>query len=591
MGVIDEIKQKLDLVEIVGQYVHLVKSGRTFRAPCPFHSEKKPSFFVYPEQQTWHCFGACNTGGDIFSFIMKKEGLSFSEALRFLAEKANVTLPTTSRPGAEDKIRDYLFQINLAAAQYFHNLLLNSAQAEKARRYLSTRGLNEKSISDFLLGYSLPEWESLKEYMVQKGFTENDLLTAGLLFKSENATRSHDRFRDHIMFPIADDRGRITGFGARVLDNSSPKYINSPQTPVFDKSGSLYGIHLAKTAIRQQDRAVLVEGYMDVIIAHQYGFNYVIAPMGISISEKQINQIKKLTRNITLALDPDTAGEEAAMRCINYENSTEAEVRVISMPEGKDPDELIKENPDRWKSMVENASPVIEYAIRLVTGKQDMKTSQGKNEALNRLLPIIAQVKAGTRQFDYITRLSLATGIEEKKLEAALVRYKADRLAIETKNQSIQKATRPILSSPLEEYTLSLLLHYPELKNQSENILPDYFENTINRAIFEIWQSSDDINSLRTALDPAIKEQYDSLVSRPLSYDRIQEKYIDCLLRLRERYLRNLQKKQAELLAAEEELGDHDAVISRLREQGTRINEELSKIFILRSKIRGEVRK
>jgi hypothetical protein len=187
--------------------------------------------------------------------------------------------------------------------------------------------------------------------------------------------------------------------------------------------------------------------------------------------------------------------------------------------------------------------------------------------------------------------LSLATGIEEKKLEAALVRYKADRLAVETRSQSIQKATRPILSSPLEEYTLSLLLHYPELKNQSEKILPDYFENTINRAIFEIWQSSDDINLIRTALDPAIQEQYDSLVSRPLSNDRIQEKYTDCLLRLRERYLRNLQKKQAELLAAEEELGDLDAVISRLREQGTRINEELSKIFILRSKIRGEVRK
>ncbi len=254
MGVIDEIKQKIDIVEVIGQYVQLTKSGRTFRAPCPFHSEKKPSFFVYPEQQTWHCFGACNTGGDVFSFIMKKEGLDFGDALRLLAEKTGVALPSRAKSEAEDKARDKILQINQAAAQYFHNLLLSSQAAENARHYLKGRGLNDKSITDFQLGYSLPGWESLKQYLLEKGFTESELFEAGLIIKSEETGKTHDRFRDHIMFPIMDERGRVTGFGARVLDPASegPKYINSPQTRVFDKSGSLYGIHLAKSAIRQK---------------------------------------------------------------------------------------------------------------------------------------------------------------------------------------------------------------------------------------------------------------------------------------------------------------------------------------------------
>ena len=282
--------------------------------------------------------------------------------------------------------------------------------------------------------------------MLEKGFSEADLLDAGLLIKSEDKGRTHDRFRDHLMFPITDDRGRVTGFGARVLDPASegPKYINSPQTRIFDKSGSLYGIHLAKTAIRQQNLAVLVEGYMDVIMAHQYGFANVIAPMGVAITERQINQIKKLTRNIALALDPDAAGEEAAMRCIGYENALDTEVKVITLPAGQDPDEVIKEDSQNWQSAVEKAVPVIEYTINVITSKLDLKTSQGKTEAVNKILPIIAEVHAGPRQFQYLTKLSLAVGIEEKKLEAALSRYQIDRRARETRPQALQKATRTI---------------------------------------------------------------------------------------------------------------------------------------------------
>ena len=591
MSVIDEIKQKADIVEIVGQYVTLTKSGRTMRAPCPFHSEKKPSFFVYPEQQTWHCFGACNTGGDVFSFIMKKEGLDFADALKLLAEKTGVVIPSQARSEAEDQVRDKIYQINQAAAQYYHNLLLSNPTAERARSYLKGRGLNDKALTDFQLGYSLPAWETLKMYMTEKGYQEAELLDAGLLVKTEASGKTHDRFRDHIMFPIMDERGRATGFGARVLDDSSPKYVNSPQTRIFDKSGSLYGIHLARTAIRRENLAVLVEGYMDVIAAHQYGFANVIAPMGVAITEKQVTQIKKMTRNISLALDPDTAGEDAAMRCVIFENTLDTDIKVITLPAGQDPDEVIKADVKVWQAQVEKALPVIDFTIKVIAAKLDMKTSQGKTELVNKILPIIADVRVGPRQYQYLTSLSLAAGIEDRKLEAALSSYKADRKVKEPRPAALKKATRSIGSNPVEEYMLTILLKYPEMKDKVLGLSVDYFENSENRAVFEVCQISADPVSAREGLDPVIREHLDLLLQRELHGEDLEARLADCGLRLRERYLRSLKRRQEAALALEAESGDQAAVLAKLQELGTVIDEELSSIFILRAKSPKEEKK
>ncbi len=584
MTVIDEVKQKVDIVEVIGQYVQLTKSGRTMRAPCPFHSEKKPSFFVYPDQQTWHCFGACNTGGDVFSFIMKKEGIDFGDALRLLAEKTGVVIPSQAKNEAETQAQDKILQINQAAAQYFHHLLLNSPAAEKARRYLGERGVNEKTISDFQLGYSLPGWEFLKHYLAERGYTERDMLEAGLIIQAENKNQTHDRFRDKVMFPIMDDRGRATGFGARVLDNSSPKYINSPQTRVFDKSGSLYGIHLAKTAIRQKDLAVLVEGYMDVIIAHQYGFANVIAPMGVAITERQINQIKKMTHSLALALDPDAAGEEAAMRCVGYENTLDAEVKVINLPDGQDPDEVIKADSHQWEALVEKAIPVIEHTIRVITAKIDLKSTAGKTEAVNKILPVIAEVKAGTRQYQYLTKLSLAVGIDDKRLEAALGRLKIDRRARETRPQAIHNATRGISSSPVEEYILAILIQHPEMKAGAEGLVGEYFENSENRAIFDKWQQSADAATTAESLDSAIQEHFNALLKRRLPGSEVEERLKDCLLRLKHRYLRNLEHQKEEALALEAESGVKHADLLKLQEMGIDVSVELKKLENIRAK-------
>ena len=292
MSAIDEVKQRTDIVDVVSQYTALKKAGRNLTALCPFHSEKHPSFFVYPEQQSWHCFGACNTGGDVFSFVMRKEGVGFGEALRLLAQRAGVSLPSRmEREGGREE-KEELYQINEAAARYFNNLLLNSPAAEKVRSYVTSRGFLPQTVTDFQLGFSLDSWEALKQYLLERGHSEDKILEAGLLIEAENG-KTHDRFRGKLMFPIRDIKGRIIGFGARALDDSLPKYTNSPQTPTFDKSGSLYGIDLAAMAIRQQDTAIIMEGYMDVITAHQNGVTNVVASMGTAVTETQVNTLKK----------------------------------------------------------------------------------------------------------------------------------------------------------------------------------------------------------------------------------------------------------------------------------------------------------
>ena len=581
MGVIDEVKQRTDIVEVVSQYTALKKAGRTFRALCPFHSEKHPSFFVYPEQQSWHCFGACNTGGDIFSFVMKKEGIDFGEALRLLAQKAGVTIPSRFEQDTGKDERERLYQVNQAAAQYLHNLLLNSPVGGKAREYFSSRGFSPKTVTDFQLGFSLNSWDALKQYLMERGYTESELLTAGLVIEAE-AGGTHDRFRNRLMFPIPDIRGRIVGFGARVLDDSLPKYLNSPQTPIFDKSSCLYGINFAQAAIRQQNLVVIVEGYMDVITAHQNGFNNVVASMGTSVTEKQINILKRLTKNMTLALDADAAGEEATLRAIGYENTLEAEVKVIILPRGKDPDDVIREDAKIWQNFLEEALPIVDYTFNMVTSELDLNTAKGKSLAVDKLLPIVAEMKDTVRQAHYLQKLARLVKVSQHSLEAALGKIKPSqgkRQAKEPSQERVTHAVHPLLSSPVEEYCLALLLQHPELKGRNEGLSPEYFENSENREIFTAWQQANDLSSLKDGLDSAIWEHLDSLITRSLPANQIEQKYANCVLRLREKFLRSLEVKRAGVLALEAESGGTAAELAKLEEQGIEVSVQLGEVF------------
>ena len=294
MTVVDDIKARTDIVDLIQARVPLKKAGRNFKANCPFHNEKTPSFVVFPERGTWHCFGACGEGGDVFSFIQRADKLTFSETLSRLAERAGVTMPETRRQDeSERKQNEELYTVLQNAADYFERILIHSPAGEQARRYLKERGINDETIKDFQLGMAPKAWEGLKGHLSDLGHTEEQMQAAGLIIERDGDSEgAYDRFRERLMFPIRDTKGRVIGFGARALDDSQPKYLNSPQTPLFDKSGSLFAIDRAQQAIRDEGEVVLVEGYMDALQAHQVGFANVVAIMGTALTERQVTLVR-----------------------------------------------------------------------------------------------------------------------------------------------------------------------------------------------------------------------------------------------------------------------------------------------------------
>lgn len=584
MSVIDEVKQKADIVEVVSQYTTLTKAGRTFKGLCPFHSEKHASFFVYPEQQNWHCFGACGTGGDVFTFVMKKEGLSFGEVLRLLAQRAGVTIPSRTEKGVDKDKNERLYQANEAAALYFHNLLLNSKAGERARDYAARRGFGAKAITDFQLGYSLNSWDDLKKYLTEKGYSEAEQIDAGLEVAVESGG-SHDRFRNRLIFPIFDSRGRTIGFGARALDDSLPKYINSPETPIFDKSGILYGLNLAREDIRRKELAVIAEGYMDVITAHQNGFGNVVASMGTSVTEKQILTVKRITRNLAFALDADAAGKEATLRGVGYENTIGNEVKVIILPQGKDPDDVIKENAGTWQRLLDEATPIIDYTFNMVISELDLNTARDQSTAIERLVPILAGMKNEIRRDHYMTKLSKLTGVPYKAVEAAVNAYLVrGRIKTPMIKKNATSAPRMLLANTLEEYCLALLLKHPKLKVRQSEVLPDYFTGSENREILAALKETDDPSSLKDKLDITIWEHLDKLMKRDLLPDQTEEKFTSCILNLREKYLRNLEQKKGAILAGEAESGGTPAELAKLKEQGVENIAKLKEVFSQKSR-------
>ena len=576
MDVVNEIKSHVDIVELIGQYTTLTRSGKSLKGLCPFHSEKHGSFFVYPESGTWHCFGACATGGDAFSFIMKKEGLSFSEALERLAEKYGVHLPSKFQPAPETDHRSDLFIVNAAAAQYFHGLLLTSPMTEKARAYLEKRGVNAKSIADFQLGYALPEWQALKDHLNKAGYSDELLTEAGLLGRSDSG-RLYDRFRDQIIFPIADVRGRITGFGARVLDNSQPKYLNSPETPLFSKSATVYGINLAVSAIRAADAAVIVEGYLDTIISHQYGFANTVASMGTAINEKQLNILKKLSSNLILALDADAAGEEAMARCVPFENLLEREIRVVIAPPAKDPDEVIKADAEQWRQLLVSATPIVDFVFARSAECVDLHTAKGKSNLAAKLLPIIAGINDPVRRAHYLALLAGRVGTTAADLQYSLAQLKLPQPGTKTTEHS-PVTPLPAKADQLEDYFLAILVKHPELRIACEGFQQEYLDRIENREIYNLCFTCDDPVLFKEKLDPAVWERFESISAEPIANNRLTDRLAECALRLEEKYLKSAAAKIKEILDAESNRGSA-LELRRYQEQGLSLDSRLAELY------------
>jgi DNA primase len=538
---------------------------------------------------------------------MKKEGIDFGQALQLLANKAGVPLVASTTPErqTQNKERERLFEINEAAAEYYHHVLLNTSKGKIARDYVAKRELSAETIKKFQLGFAPEGWDTLKQYLKGKGYGETELLTAGLLVEREDRN-NYDRFRNRLIFPIRNIQGKVIGFGGRALDDSLPKYLNSPQTPVFDKSSSLYGIDHAKTAIRQKDQAVIVEGYMDALAAHQHGYDNVVASMGTAMTDKQLAILKNLTRNLILALDADTAGEEAVSRSgemldkmlpvppsfygwVRYEDAHNAEVKILILPQGKDPDELIREDASQWQKLIMEAKPMVDFIFESATAKIDLASARDKSSAVERLLPLLFQMENPLRQAHYVERLARLLKIDEHVLGDALKRFRAtERRRKATKDM---KAFTPVVptftsSSPLEQYCLALLLQYPELEAESSVLSPDHFENTENRELFVKWQQSDDLASLKNSLDSALQEYLESLLTKALltvikeNETTRREAFNDCVTRLQEGRLRNLEAKKQGLLAIEAETGGRTAQLAKLEEQGLEIDKQLQEIRI-----------
>lgn len=446
--VIEEIKQRLPLEEYIGRMVDLKRAGRTYKACCPFHAEKTPSFVVFPHTQTWHCFGSCGDGGDLFSFVQKREGLSFAEALQLLARQAGVALEEESpEQQTQRSERDKYLTICAAAATLFQEWLRDDPSAQGCRDYIAKRGLSADTVNKFGLGYAPDRWDSLLNAMTERGYDPADLALLGLVRQRENGT-TYDYFRHRLIFPIRDVRGRVIGFGARALTaEQTPKYLNSPQTPLFDKGRNLFALELGRDAIRTQNRVVVVEGYMDAITAHQHNFSNVVASLGTALTANQIQLLNRYSPNITLALDADEAGQKAAERGLDtvlslqkelktarwerarqgksLANQQEGDIRVLVLPDGDDPDDLIRREPARWQKLVDTALPVMEFLIQRRARTSDLRDPIQKARVADDLLPMISEIESAVVRDYYVRQLARLLQTDERVLAQELVRQKS----------------------------------------------------------------------------------------------------------------------------------------------------------------------
>ena len=557
MSVVDEVKQRLDIVDVVGQYVQLQKAGRNYKALCPFHAERTPSFFVSPERQSWHCFGACGTGGDILSFVMKKENLEFGEALRLLAERAGVTL--AERRPEEEAERNRLREANEAAASFYHRALLSSEAGQTAKHYLEERGQDLKTIQDFQLGYSPSGWDSLCQHLRERGYRDEELVAAGLAVEGERGLR--DLFHQRIMFPITDMRGRVVGFGGRSLpiegqEETQPKYLNTPQTAGFDKGSLLYALDKAKEEIRRQGLAVIVEGYTDAIAAHQHGFPNVVASMGTALTERQVRLLKRFSRDVVLALDADTAGQEATLRAVEYQDILGRDIRVVILPEGRDPDEVIRSDPENWPALLASAQPLLDYKFEAVSSALDLSQPRQRSQAVEELLPLLTAIGDRIVQAHYLQRLARLAQVRESDLHQMLLRQgrKRGRGREAAAPAEAMAAVRP-LRDAREEYLLALLLRYPELQADGLALSPDLLWYSENRQLLQAWQRSPDLEEMRQAVAAELQEHLQRIAAMnvpPFDQQGAKDALYDCLRRLEQRDLEAIAQANSAALAARE---------------------------------------
>ncbi len=581
MSVVDEVKQRIDIVDLIGSRVRLQKAGQNFKGLCPFHSEKTPSFVVFPETQTWHCFGACNTGGDAYTFVMQAEGVEFADALRLLADRAGVILEPLDEEGqAKRELADRLREVNTDAARFFQRTLLASDAGKPALAYVRRRGLTDATLQAFQIGYAPDDWHACEQALLGAGYDQDLLLEAGLLVRNDRGN-VYDRFRDRVMFPIRDPRGHVVGFAGRVLGDGEPKYLNTGQTPLFDKGRLLYGFDLARQAIRETGTAIVVEGYMDVIAPYQEGVRNLVAVMGTALTEDHVALLRPIAERLIFALDPDAAGIRATERgvgvaqdampretvpvptasgLVRYESRLKADIRVLALPDGLDPDELVLRDRERWDRLVTEAKPVVEHLIGLAVAEADISTARGKRDVVDKVLPVINNLGSPLERQHYTQFLARAIRIDERALAEEARRLRGStRQRAEGPMDATARARAGGQDAPmdLESRAVALLVRYPRLGAEAlehagvsaealGESLGDARHRLVWQAVCELLPTlepeEDALERVQARLDSSVAAHVESLHSRlqggpPLSPEMVREDLIKSTIRLRERSL------------------------------------------------------
>jgi DNA primase len=503
----EEVRRAADIVEVIGHYVQLKKAGQNYVGLCPFHSERSPSFTVNQNKQIYHCFG-CGRGGDVFTFWMEYHNLSFPQSLEDLAERYHIPLPQKRDVAAErrnEEIKEQLFRINKMASSYFHEMLLKSEKGTPGRDYLSRRRISKETISSFRLGYTANRWDGLTNYMGSKGCSLERVAQAGLIVRKDDGTY-YDRFRNRIMFPIFDLNGHVIGFGGRILDDTLPKYINTPETPIYHKGAWLYGLDSAHKEIREKGVAILVEGYMDVLALRQFGISYVVASLGTALTGDQVRRLKGYARELIVLFDPDNAGRMAALKSFPVFLNEGVTARVLVLPQGEDPDSYIHAHgADTFMGLLEGATPIFDFYLAQALARKD-KGVDGKIKVLNEVLPIFSELDEGATRSLYVKQFSERTGIAEGIVWDELRRKRGQdtrsRRSLKNSVSHAQDLRRFGSDIPF----LNLLLHYPEtidrFRDQEwELIVSDPQIVNIIKILMEHVQCREDVDNVEAFLE------------------------------------------------------------------------------------------
>lgn len=580
--IVDEIRQRTDLVGLIGEYIKLERRGKNMVGLCPFHNEKTPSFTVSPDKQLFHCFG-CGASGNVFSLIMQMEKLTFPEAARFLARRASVTIPEPKgTSSAEDNLKEKIYKLNLLATRFYAYYLHKSSSGKRALEYLQKRGFEPETIELFKLGYAPAEWTGFFNFALKKGASPDLMVRAGLVSPGRDKGY-YDRFRGRIIFPIFNISGKVAGFGGRALeegDKSGPKYLNSPETAVFDKGSMLYGLNLAREEIRREKKAVIMEGYTDVLTAFQAGIKNAVASLGTALTAEQSRLLRYQADTVVTAYDSDSAGEAATWRGLVVLQSTGCLVQVADLPEGSDPDSFIRENgADSFLELVGNSIPLIEYRLQQLKNRYDLDSDKGRIDYVEELMPFLLAAVNEVEQDFYLKKAAEEMGVAEDALRSELKkrRGKGSRYQYAEKNKQPDREEK-ILIRPAEKILLSLMLQSKEIAEKGRNLIQtDYIYDSRVRAVFDaVFELAEGeiVISAEKLLNRFADQQIINLITEAVTDPALQDlsphvakrMAEDCINQLHQVWTdkkqRELQKKIKELEAS----GSEEQVENLLRE-------------------------